>query len=105
MIYLFSNVPEAKHITPAKGDTLVFLNKAENFRFYKNFPGKKLLFRRMNKENYGSPLPGVENWVVFGDGLNSIPPEFVKELKAGYNWDYQVGKGEVKSMTTGYTVA
>lgn len=105
MIYIFSNVPESEHIPPQKGDMLVFLNKAENWKFYKDSPCRKFLFRRMPKEDYGIELDGAENWAVFGEGLHTIPGDFIKKLKAEYDWNYEIGEGNAKSMTTGYMVA
>ena len=107
-IYVFSNVkyPEAKKIKVRPGDILVFLNKSESIGYYRTDSCAKFAFHRSQDENYGAPVPGCINRYVFdrtksGIGLKN---EFIDRLKKNYDWNYEIEKGKVKSMTTGYMV-
>jgi|GEM_PF-1207376 len=107
-IYVFSNVkyPADKKIPVQPGDILVFLNKSESAEYYRKDNCAKFAFHRSQDENYGTPVPGCINRYVFdrtksGIGLKS---DFISKLKKGYDWNYEIEKGKVKSMTTGYMV-
>ena len=49
-------------------------------------------------------IPMLNNKYVFGKN-SDIPSEFINNLKAEYDWNYQIQKGKVKCATTGYMVA
>ena len=106
MIYIFSNVeyPEERKISPAKGDLLVFLNKATSISYYKNH-ARKMVIHRMKEDSYGSFIPGIRNMVVFGDkNSDRIPPAFIQKLKKEYDWNYPIEEGKSRCATTGYMV-
>ena len=89
MIYIFSNVeyPEERKISPAKGDLLIFLNKATSINYYRDHT-RKMVIRRMNEDSYGSIVPGIRNMVVFGDkSSDRIPPAFIQKLKKEYGME------------------
>lgn len=104
MIYIISNVeyPEEKKLSPAKGDLLVFLNKASSIDYYKDHKNK-MVIHRMKEESYGSCIPGIRNMYIFGDkNSDRIPPTFIQNLKKEYDWNYPIEEGRARCATTGY---
>ena len=105
-IYIFSNVlyPEKNKISPESNDLLVFLNKAASAGFYSGH-SRKIVYHRSPKPLYGARIEGIPNYYVFNGGpVSGIPRAFIDELKKSYDWNYEVEKGKVKCMTTGYMV-
>ena len=106
-IYIFSNVlyPEENKIAPETDDLLVFLNKAATIDYYAEHK-QKIVYHRSPKQDYGKRIEGIRNFYVFNGGpVFGIPRAFIDDLKKSYDWNYEVEKGKVKCMTTGYMVA
>lgn len=103
-IFLLSNVSVSYSVvSPKEEDLLVFLNTGKSidtFRTHQN----KILYHRSPKQQYGNEYPYCPNRYVFDAGDASIPRQFIDSLKSRYDWNYEVEKGAVKSMTTGYMV-
>lgn len=104
MIYVISNVeyPEARKISPAPDDLLVFLNKAKSAAYYRDH-AKKMCIRRSPKPEYGTDLEGADNRFVFsGPPAKTVPAKVIADLKKKYDWNYSIEAGKVKCATTGY---
>lgn len=104
-IYIISNVeyPIQNRLMVEQDDLLVFLNTAKSIRYY-NEHKNKIVFHRSPEESYGEVVEGCDNFYVFGQN-REIPDTFIKQLKATYDWFYQIEEGKVKCATTGYMVA
>jgi hypothetical protein len=101
-VYVFSNVASATTAPVTKDDLLVFLNKAVNAEKYIDHP-HKICFHRSDKPEYGKRRFDMRNAYVFGK--NGIPEADIRQIKADYDWNYEIEEGKVKSCTTGYMVA
>ena len=104
-IYIISNVeyPFENKLQVQADDLLVFLNKAHSYIYYIEHKNK-IVFHRSKQQSYCSMIPMLNNKYVFGKN-SDIPSEFINNLKAEYDWNYQIQKGKVKCATTGYMVA
>lgn len=101
-IFIFSNVAHsAKERIAAEKDTLlVFLNKALPADIYSDYDNK-CVFHRSNKPEYGALRSDMPNFFAFDD----IPRDIMAGIKSGYDWNYEIEEGKIKSCTTGYMVA
>ena len=105
-VYVISNVayPVENRLSVDNDDLLVFLNKASSIDYYDDHENR-VVYHRCPEDAYGAERLCVKNRYVFGAGKLSIPSDFIKKLKASYDWNYKIDDGCVKSATTGYMVA
>ena len=105
-VYVISNVayPISNRLSVDKDDLLVFLNKASSLDYYDDHENR-VVYHRSPLESYGAERLCVKNRYVFGADKLGIPNDFIKKLKASYDWNYPIDEGCVKSATTGYMVA
>jgi hypothetical protein len=101
-IYLFSNVESSVVVPVTEKDLLVFINKAIPADRYNDHP-HKICFHRSDKPEYGKRRFDMPNRFVFGK--NGIPNTEIEQIKADYDWNYEIEPGKVKSCSTGYMVA
>lgn len=101
-IYLFSNVDSTSTVPVTSNDLLVFINKAIPADKYANHP-HRVCFHRSAKDEYGERRFDMPNRFVFG--VNGISSTEIDQIKAGYDWDYTIEEGKVKSCSTGFMVA
>lgn len=108
-VWVISNCeyPANRLVPAAPDDILVFLNRAKSAEWYKSHE-HRVVFHRSPDSSYGDNSDkSVEHFYCFkgSDGeVPRIPTATIKELKAAYNWDYEIEQGKVKSTTTGYMV-
>lgn len=101
-IYLFSNVKSTLTVPVSEKDLLVFVNKAVPADKYIDHL-HKVCFHRSDKPEYGERRFDMPNAYVFGK--NGIPEVEIRQIKADYDWNYEIEEGKVKSCSTGYMVA
>lgn len=105
-VYVISNVAYDRkdRLQVDKDDILVFLNKAASLDYYEGHE-HRYVYRRKPAEEYGEERLCVRNRYVFDAGDLGIPGDFLRALRAAYDWNYPIEEGKVKSATTGYMVA
>ncbi len=104
-VLVFSNVrsSEDARLQTRPDDVLVFINKAVPAAYYKETAADaKILYRRSDKEEYGSPVEFLDDRLVYGEG--GIPKEFLDSIKKEYDWDYYIEPGKTRCATTGFMV-
>lgn len=107
-VWLVSNCeyPRAKVVPAGPDDLLVFLNKAKSLDWYDH--NNIAVFHRSPDENYGTAdNPKASHYYCFkgkAEDVGYIPPVAISQIKASYDWNYEIEEGKVRSATTGYMV-
>lgn len=108
-VWIISNCdyPRSRLVPAGPDDLLIFLNKAKSLEWYAEHPNRAI-FHRSPEPSYGDDSDKTaEHYYCFNGktgNLPHIPTENIRELKAGYDWNYPIEEGKVRSATAGYMV-